>query len=64
MAYKLTNKNKITAFDPPCRKTMYNTLEEARDIIKYMAENKGVGKEIHPYKCNICGFWHLTSRSK
>jgi len=61
MSYKLTNNPKVPAFEPPCRKTIYHTIEEAQDIIKYMAETKGTGKEIRPYKCTICGFWHLTS---
>jgi rubrerythrin len=64
MAYKLSNKNKITPFEPPCRKTIYNSPEEAQDMIKYLSENRGVGKEIRVYKCNVCGFWHLTSKTK
>ncbi|MGD0583975.1 MAG: hypothetical protein ABR974_13640 [Bacteroidales bacterium] len=62
MSYKLTNKN-INPVNPPCRKTIYNSLEEAQDMIRYISENRG-GKEIRAYKCTVCGFWHLTSRIK
>jgi hypothetical protein len=63
MAYKHSNIKKISPIELPCKKTMYNSLEEAQDIIRYIEENRG-GRPIHPYKCNACGFWHLTSKSK
>ena len=62
MSYKLTNKN-ISPVNPPCRKTIYNSLEEAQDMIRYISEKRG-GREIRAYKCTVCGFWHLTSRTK
>lgn len=61
MAYKLTGKKKILSVDPPCKKTMYNSQEDAEDMIRYIEENRG-GKELRAYKCSVCGFWHLTSR--
>jgi len=61
MAYKLSNIKKITPVNPPCKKTMYNSLEDARDMIRYINENRST-RELHAYKCPVCGFWHLTSK--
>jgi len=63
MAYKLSNIKKVNPIEPPCKKTIYNSLEEAQDMVSYIKENRRV-QEIHAYKCNSCGFWHLTSKSK
>jgi hypothetical protein len=49
--------------EPGCKKTIYNSQEEAQDMINYIREIRAV-RDIRPYKCNICGFWHLTSRTK
>ena len=61
MGNKLTNIKKIHPIEFPCKKTIYNSLEEAQDMIAYINENR-VSKEIRAYKCQICGFWHLTSK--
>lgn len=63
MAYKLSNIKKVNPIDPVCRKTTYYTQEEAQDMISYIKENRSI-KEIRAYKCTICGFWHLTSKSR
>ena len=63
MGYKLSNIKKIHPIEPPCKKTIYNSPEEAEDMIKYIQEHRRV-QEIHAYKCMSCGFWHLTSKSK
>ncbi len=63
MGYKLSNIKNIASIGPPCKKTIYSSPEEAHDMIKYIKENRRV-QEIHVYKCMVCGFWHLTSRSK
>jgi len=63
MGYKFPNIKKIDPIELPCKKTMYNSFEEAQDMIRYIKENRG-GKEIHAYKCTTCGFWHLTSKFK
>jgi hypothetical protein len=63
MGYKLSNIKKINPIEPPCKKTIYNSLEEAQDMIDYIKETRVV-KDIHAYKCTVCGFWHLTSKSK
>jgi hypothetical protein len=52
-----------TPLEPACKKTIYNSQEEAQDMINYIREIRTV-RDIRPYKCNICGFWHLTSRTK
>jgi hypothetical protein len=61
MGHKLSNSKKIHPVEPPCKKTIYNSLAEAQDMITYINENR-VSKEIRAYKCLICGFWHLTSK--
>ena len=63
MAYKLSKIKKIDPIGPLCTKTVYYSLEEAREMIKYIRENRRV-REISEYKCLSCGFWHLTSKSK
>jgi hypothetical protein len=63
VVYKLSNIKKIHPVDPPCKKTMYNSLEEAQDMIQYIKEN-GRGRELYAYKCMTCGFWHLTSKMR
>ena len=54
---------KIEPIEPPCKKAMYHSFEEAQDMVKFIKENR-TAKEIHVYKCTICGFWHLTSKGK
>ncbi len=63
MAYKLSTKKKVDPVEPPCKKTMYNSFEEAQDMIQYIRENRN-GRELYTYKCMNCGFWHLTSKTK
>jgi hypothetical protein len=63
MAHKLSKIKKIDPIELPCKKSMYNSLEEAHDMIRYIKENRRV-QEIKAYKCMTCGFWHLTSKSK
>jgi hypothetical protein len=63
MGYKPSDKTKIPPIEPPCKKTMYNSLEDAQAIINHIKENR-IARDIHAYKCTICGFWHLTSKSK
>jgi hypothetical protein len=62
MAYKQSGIKRINPLEPPCKKTIYNSPEEAHDMIRYIKENR-TAREIHAYKCTICGFWHLTSKS-
>ncbi len=62
MIPKKSNLSKTTPLYPVCKKRIYHTLEEAQDMIKYINENRIV-REIRPYKCSECGFWHLTSKS-
>jgi hypothetical protein len=63
MSYKPSNIKNIDPIEPSCKKTIYNSLEDAQDMIRYIKENRGV-KDIHAYKCMTCGFWHLTSKPK
>jgi hypothetical protein len=52
---------KINPLEVPCKKTIYNSLVEAKEAIAYHQENKFV-KNLSAYKCSVCGFWHLTSK--
>ena len=63
MAYKPSNFNSIDPIAPACKKAMYNSREEAEDMIRYIQENRIV-KELQTYKCTTCGMWHLTSKSR
>lgn len=48
---------------PACTKKMYDTREEAEDMIRYIHENRVVG-ELVAYQCSNCSLWHLSSKSK
>jgi hypothetical protein len=61
MKYKQFRIRKINPIEAPCKKTIYNSLAEAKESIAYLEENKGV-RDLSAYKCSICGFWHLTSK--
>lgn len=63
MGYKNSKIKKIYPIELSCKKTIYISIEEAQDMIKYIKENRRV-QEIHAYKCLSCGFWHLTSKSE
>jgi hypothetical protein len=63
MGYKLSNTKKVDPIGPLCRKAIYNSPEEAQDMLNHIRETRRV-RDISVYKCTICGFWHLTSRSK
>lgn len=62
MAYKFSKIKKVDPLVPACKKTIYNSIEEAQDMIDYIKENR-ISREIRAYKCRICGFWHLTSKA-
>jgi hypothetical protein len=63
VAYKTSNFKSLDPIVPSCKKKMYNSLEDARDIIRYIKENRAV-KDLEAYECTTCGMWHLTSKSK
>jgi hypothetical protein len=60
MAFKVPGKVKNDPLNLPCKKAIYHSQEEAMDMISYINETR-VTKAIRPYKCPVCGFWHLTS---
>jgi len=37
-------------------------MEEAQDMIRHITETR-IAREIHAYRCPVCGFWHLTSKN-
>jgi hypothetical protein len=61
MKYKPSGIKKIKPVTSPCKKTMYNSLLEAKESIDYLKESKWI-KDLSAYKCSECGFWHLTSK--
>jgi hypothetical protein len=63
MGYKNSNSKKIHPIGVPCRKAIYNSPEDAQDMLNHIRETRRV-REIQVYKCTVCGFWHLTSRTK
>jgi hypothetical protein len=63
MVYKLPDTRNISPIEPRCRKKIYNSEEEAREMIRYIRENRRV-REMRAYKCDVCGFWHLTSKTE
>lgn len=63
MEYRSQRRKNITPLETSCRKEMYNSREDAEDMIRFINENY-TGREINAYKCPVCGFWHLTSRKR
>ena len=63
MRYKTSGKKSIVPFEPLCRKAIYHTREDAVDMIRHLEETRTSSK-ISAYRCDVCGFWHLTSREK
>lgn len=63
MRYKNIAGKNVVPFEPPCKKAIYQTREDAEDMIRYIRETR-VTKDIRAYKCKVCGFWHLTSREQ
>jgi hypothetical protein len=63
MGKKHSNIKNIDPIQLSCKKAIYNSFEEAQDMIKYIKETRVV-REISAYKCHLCGFWHLTSKTK
>ena len=61
MKYKPFRIRKIYPFESRCKKTVYNSFNEAKASIDYLQENKGI-RNLSAYKCSVCGFWHLTSK--
>jgi hypothetical protein len=63
MAYKSSKFRSVDPIGPPCRKKMYQSPEEAEEMIRHIRENRYV-KELHAYRCEICGMWHLTHKMR
>ena len=62
MKYRPFKKERIDPIDFPCKKEVNYTLEDAQMMIRHIEETR-VTRKIRAYKCNVCGFWHLTSRA-
>jgi hypothetical protein len=61
MNYKIQGKTKIEPIRPSCRKKIYDSQEDAIAMIRYINETR-TARDLHAYKCIVCGFWHLTSK--
>ena len=61
MKYKPSRIRKIYPIESPCKKTMYNSLIDAKESIDYLQKDKWV-KGLSAYKCSVRGFWHLTGK--
>ena len=55
---KVKGENYIsTEYTCPCGKDTYDTYEKAKKAV-----NLRYGRNKVPYKCEICGHWHLTTK--
>ena len=63
MNHKALNTVRPEPVTPPCNKKIYNTEEEAQDMIRFIKEHRRT-RELYVYKCPVCGLWHLTSKKK
>lgn len=63
MRYKTVARKNVDPFGLPCKKAIYQTREDAEEMIRHIAETR-TAREIRTYRCDVCGFWHLTSREK
>lgn len=53
-------KQHLKTFEHTCEfKQRYETSQEAKQIVRGMRRNK---KLVFEYRCNVCGFWHLSSK--
>jgi hypothetical protein len=62
MAYRSSKKQSVDPISPGCNKTIYNSREEAEEMIRHIMETRHV-KDLGTYQCPVCGLWHLTSRT-
>jgi hypothetical protein len=63
VAYNSSKNTSINPISPGCGKKIYNSREEAQEMIQYIQENRVV-KDLHSYQCEVCGLWHLSHKSK
>ena len=63
MAYKSSKHQVVDPIGPSCKKTMYDSREEAEDMIRHIRETRYV-KDLHAYQCPACGMWHLSSKTE
>ena len=62
MAYKSSKSKPVDPIGPACRKKIYRSREEAEEAIRYIRETRYT-KDLRTYQCEVCGMWHLTSKS-
>ncbi|HVN57575.1 MAG TPA: hypothetical protein VMT63_04705 [Bacteroidales bacterium] len=62
MKYRLSGP-RPSPLENSCKKAAYHTREDAEDMISHIKETR-VTKDIRPYRCTLCGMWHLTSSNR
>lgn len=60
MTYNSIKHQKINPIEPPCKKTMYDSVEQAMDSIVNINETMGI--KLNWYNCTICKKIHLTTK--
>ena len=63
MPYKSSKFKSVSPLGPDCNKTIYNSREEAEEMIRFIQEEREV-RDLRAYQCDNCGLWHLTSKSQ
>lgn len=63
MAYRSSKYKYVKPIDPGCRKTIYQSREEAEEMIRHIRETRFVSA-LSAYECPDCGLWHLSSKSE
>ena len=60
MAYNSSKNRSVDPIGPACKKAVYNSREEAEDMIRHIHETRFT-RQLHAYQCPDCGMWHLSS---
>ena len=61
MAYNSSKRKSVDPIGQPCKKTAYNSRQEAEDMIRHIHDTRYT-KALHTYQCQLCGGWHLSSK--
>jgi hypothetical protein len=63
VAHRSSTYKSVKPIDPGCKKAIYQSREEAEEMIRHIRETRFVS-ELSAYECPHCGLWHLSSKSK
>jgi len=59
----IASKRKTSSCRTFVQKDDLSSPEEAKDMVRHVNENR-IARAIRAYRCPVCGFWHLTSKSE